>query len=77
MTAPFVFALPGASLMAIALLDGGRVRVTCPGCGAAQTYRPRRGTVQHQAFRHAFDTCPTLQQIDRALLASQTSDGTH
>lgn len=71
MTVPFVFAMPGASLMDIVLLDGGRIRVTCPGCGAVETYRPRRGQVQHEPFRHAFDACPTLQQIDRALAAQR------
>lgn len=77
MSGPFVFSMPGASLMRIALLDGGRVRVECPGCGAVETYRPRRGRVEHKPFRHAIDDCQILQRIDRALLASREAGGTH
>jgi hypothetical protein len=62
-TRPTVVALPGAALMRLALLDGGRLRIECPGCGATAEYRPRPG-VQHQPFRHAFDSCPTLVAID-------------
>jgi predicted RNA-binding Zn-ribbon protein involved in translation (DUF1610 family) len=68
---PVVFVLPGASLMRLSLLDGGLVRVACPGCGAVQTYRPRAGRADHRPFIHAFSNCPTLAQIDRAALTVQ------
>lgn len=71
MSGPVIFVLPGASLMRVALLDNNIVRVECPGCGAVQTYRPVPAQVQHQPFRHAFDTCPTLAEIDRALLRAR------
>ena len=77
MSGPVVFAMPGASLMRIALLTGDRVRVECPGCGAVETYHARPGTVQSRPFCHAFDTCPTLAAIDRALLAAPDAAGTH
>lgn len=68
MSGPAIFSLPGASLMRVTLLDGGTVRVECPGCGAIETYRPRAGRVQHRPFIHALGDCPTLAEIDRALL---------
>lgn len=77
MSRPVLLVLPGASLMRIGLLDGDRVRVECPGCGAVETFRARRGAAIHQPFRHAFDDCPTLQQIDRAQLVSREAGGTH
>lgn len=79
MKGPVFFVMPGLSFMHVRLV-GERLRVECPGCGAVSTYRlPKRrsGPMQHQFFCHALDDCPTLQRIDRALLASRQADGTH
>ncbi len=77
MSTPFIVALPGASLMRVSLLDGNRLRVECPGCGAVETYRPRPGHSAQRPFQHQADDCPTLAQIDRALLVAPQADGTH
>lgn len=56
--------------MDIQRLQKGRVRITCPGCGAVKMLKPRRGTYRDVAFIHKTkdQPCPVLDMIDRQLL---------
>jgi hypothetical protein len=61
-----ILMFPGASIMKIERRSHDVLIVTCPGCGASQTFGP--GPMQMApTFLHETDDCPILKRIEAAL----------